>query len=63
MNTLSNIADAARQTMIEQEAQAAREKSAENYLKRLKEFNVTSITELNEAQREEFVNSLRSLEG
>ncbi len=62
MNTFSKTTEEVRKRIIEQDLEAAREQSAKNYLQRLKEYNVSSITELNESQLADFVQSLRSLE-
>jgi hypothetical protein len=63
MKTFTQTTEQVRKRMIEGDAQSQREQSAKNYLKRLSEFNVTSITELNESELREFIQSLKVLEG
>jgi hypothetical protein len=63
MKTFTQTTEQVRSRMIENDAQSEREQSAMNYLKRLSEFNVTSITQLDEQELHEFVQSLRVLEG
>lgn len=63
MKTFTETTEQVRSRIIERDEQALREQSAKNYLKRLEEFNVNSITELNEEDLSMFVRSLRALEG
>lgn len=63
MKTFTQTTEQVRRRIIETDAQAQREQSAINYLKRLSEFGVTSITQLNESELSEFIQSLRVLEG
>jgi hypothetical protein len=63
MKTFTETTAQVRSRIIQRDEQSAREESAKNYLKRLHEFNVNSITELNEEELSLFVQSLRVLEG
>lgn len=63
MKTFTETTEQVRSRIIQNDEQALREQSAQNYLKRLQEFNVNSITELNEEELFMFVRSLRVLEG
>ena len=63
MKTFTETTEQVRSRIIQNDEQALREQSAKNYLKRLQEFNVNSITELNEEELSRFVRSLRVLEG
>ena len=62
MNLFSKTTDEARKRMVEQEQEQARLDNAQRYIQRLREFGVTSITELNESQLQEFVQSMRKSE-
>ncbi len=62
MNTFSKTTEEVRKRIIERDIDDAREQSAKIYLQRLKEYNVSSITDLNESQLTEFIESIRSLE-
>lgn len=62
MNTFSQTTEEVRKRIIERDIDDAREQSAKIYLQRLKEYNVSSITDLNESQLTEFIESIRSLE-
>lgn len=63
MKTFTQTTEQVRSRIIQKDEQAAREQSAKNYLMRLQEFGVNSITELNEADLSQFIESLRVLEG
>lgn len=63
MKTFTQTTEQVRSRIINNDIQSEREQSAQNYLKRLSEFNVTSITQLNEEDLHEFIQSLRILEG
>ena len=63
MKTFTQTTEQVRRRIIETDAQSQREQSAINYLKRLSEFGVTSITQLNDSELSEFIQSLRVLEG
>jgi hypothetical protein len=63
MKTFTETTEQVRSRIIQNDEQSLREQSAKNYLKRLEEFNVNSITELNEEDLSMFVRSLRALEG
>lgn len=63
MKTFTQTTEQVRRRIFETDVQAQREQSAINYLKRLSEFGVTSITQLNESELSEFIQSLRVLEG
>jgi len=63
MKTFTETTEQVRSRIIQNDEQALREQSAKNYLKRLAEFNVNSITELNEEELSMFIRSLRVLEG
>ena len=63
MKTFTETTEQVRSRIIQNDEQGLREQSAKNYLKRLYEFNVNSITELNEEDLSMFVRSLQVLEG
>ena len=63
MKTFTETTEQVRSRIIQNDEQGLREHSAKNYLKRLYEFNVNSITELNEEDLSMFVRSLQVLEG
>lgn len=63
MKTFTQTTEQVRSRIIQKDEQAAREQSAKNYLMRLQEFGVSSITELNESDLSQFIESLRVLEG
>jgi hypothetical protein len=63
MKTFTETTEQVRSRIIQNDEQELREQSAKNYLKRLYEFNVNSITELNEEDLSMFVRSLQVLEG
>lgn len=63
MKTFTETTAQVRSRIIQKDEQSAREESAKNYLQRLHEFNVSSITELNEEELSLFIQSLRVLEG
>lgn len=63
MKTFTQTTEQVRKRIHETDVQSQREQSAINYLKRLSEFGVTSITQLDESELNEFIQSLRVLEG
>ncbi len=62
MKTFTQTTEQFRKRIYEQDADAAKEKAVKNYLTKLYEFNINSITELNEEELVKFVQSLKSIE-
>jgi hypothetical protein len=62
MKTFTQTTEQFRKRIYEQDADAAKEQAAKNYLTKLYEFNINSITELNEEEIVEFIHVLKSLE-
>jgi hypothetical protein len=63
MKTFTQTTNQIRKKLFEMDNEAARETSARNYLQKLYEFNIKSITELNEDELKDFIKSLRVIEG
>lgn len=62
MKTFTQTSSQIRKKLFEMDNEIARETSAKNYLQKLYEFNIKSITELNEEELKDFIKSLRVLE-
>lgn len=60
MNKFTSTTEAVRKALIEKDDELARSESAKLYERRLKEYNITSITDLNESELQDFLNSLKS---
>jgi hypothetical protein len=63
MKTFTQTSSQIRKKLFEMDNEVARETSAKNYLQKLYEFNIKSITELNEDELKDFIKSLRVIEG
>lgn len=63
MKTFTQTSNQIRKKLFEMDNENARETSAKNYLQKLHEFNIKSITELNEEELNDFIQSLRTIEG
>ena len=62
MKTFTQTTEQFRKRINEQDSDAAKEQAVKNYLNKLYEFNINSITELNEEELVKFIHSLKSLE-